>query len=86
MYHFVFLGSSGTPAPSPPPAATTTVLEESRFILAEVGENKNKFWTVTLHSDFSVVTSWGRVGATAVTHTKPLVGSRGGRVPCDQGA
>jgi poly [ADP-ribose] polymerase len=51
-------------------AAGPTTLAEARYILAEVGNNNNKFWTAARLSDNSVVATWGRVGAKPTASTK----------------
>ena len=37
-------------------------VKESRYIMADIEANNNKFWNIFLYEDNSVKTQWGRVG------------------------
>ncbi len=41
---------------------TTTTTKEARYVLTNIENNNNKFWNITLFSDDSCETHWGRVG------------------------
>ncbi len=49
-------------------------IEETRFILTEIGCNQNKFWNVALFDNDDVVTEWGRVGYTGQSKTFTAAG------------
>jgi poly [ADP-ribose] polymerase len=39
-----------------------SIKKEDKYILADIGQNNNKFWTIRMFDDHSVETHWGRVG------------------------
>ena len=48
-----------------PPATAAAVLgavRHERYICANIDNNNNKFWNITLRSDFAVIAHWGRIG------------------------
>jgi poly [ADP-ribose] polymerase len=50
------------------------VCEQARYVLTDVAQNNNKFWTAELHEDGTVVTRWGRVGDDGQCKSFPSVG------------
>lgn len=46
-------------------------MKESRYIFADVKANNNKFWNIKIEPNFTVVTSWGRVGDNAQSKEFP---------------
>jgi len=51
-----------------------TLIREEKYIKSDVNNNNNKWWTIQLFDDNSVVTKWGRVGDTGQTKTFPGAG------------
>lgn len=50
----------------------STVVEEYRLILTDLGVNSNKFWNGIRREDNSVTTEWGRVGEAGASKTTPF--------------
>lgn len=49
-------------------------IKEEKFILADLGENSNKYWYIELHDDDLVVTKYGRVGFSGQESNFPSAG------------
>lgn len=50
------------------------LVREEKYIKSDINNNNNKFWTVQLFDDNTVVTKWGRVGDIGQTKTFPGAG------------
>ena len=61
-----------------------TLIQENRYILANVESNNNKWWTAQLYEDGTVVTEWGRVGETGRSKEFPSAGADDFRSRCRQ--
>ena len=48
-------------------APVRAALRQERFICANLDNNNNKFWNITLLPDFTVTTHWGRIGDSGQT-------------------
>ncbi len=48
-------------------APVRAALRQERFICANIDNNNNKFWNITLLPDFTVTTHWGRIGDSGQT-------------------
>lgn len=51
---------------------TRTILKEARYIKSDVIANNNKWWDIKMFDDFSCYVTWGRVGETGDSQTKPF--------------
>lgn len=56
--------------------STATTVQEARYILANVEANNNKFWNITIYSNHTVTTHWGRVGDKGKTKDYPQSSQR----------
>lgn len=52
-----------------------TLIREEKYIKSDVNNNNNKWWTVQLFDDQTVVTKWGRVGDSGQSKSFPNAGS-----------
>src|SRR5258708_24737906 len=52
------------------PMAATAI--QRKIILSSLESNKNKIWEIEWFPDNTVKTTWGRVGASTQSKTKPL--------------
>lgn len=49
----------------------SSIVKQEKYILAEVGENHNKHWSIIWRDDNTVTTEWGRVGYSSQSKSFP---------------
>lgn len=52
----------------------STLIREEKYIKSDVNNNNNKWWTIQLFDDGTVVTKWGRVGDVGQSKSFPNAG------------